>query len=312
MLPVPIRIEKDALPTDLVNRVKALNGARPVAFTSTLVMAWVVICGSIGLAEWIDTWWAKLLAILIIATRMNILGLLVHDQTHLAGYRNKFGDLIVNLFCGYPLLVLTVENYAQVHLAHHRDYFTRNDPDHQRKSGPDWTFPKTKLQFLKLAFSDLSGLNVIATIRGKRVEGGQVTFQRRGFNPKWMRPVYLLAIVGALVATGTWKLALLYWLLPLLTVMQLIIRWGAVCEHEYNHENGFVTETTPLIELKWWEKLVLPNLNFSLHIYHHYFPGVAFSELPKIHQMFIDAGLVDDKAVFHGYGAYLKHLTVPA
>ena len=25
--------------------------------------------------------------------------------------------------------------------------------------------------------------------------------------------------------------------------------------------------------------------------------------------MFVDAGLVDDKAVFHGYGEYLKYLT---
>lgn len=309
VLPIPIRIEKDSLPTDLVNRVNELNGAKPAPFTFALVMAWIVIFGSISIAQWIDAWWATLLAILIVATRMNILGLLVHDQTHMAGYRHKFGDLIVNLFCAYPLLVLTVEGYAQVHLAHHRDYFGKSDPDHLRKSGPDWTFPKTRLQLLKLALKDLSGLNVIATIRGKRVADGQVKFQRRGINPKWVRPVYLLTIIGILVATGTWKLALLYWLLPLLTVMQLIVRWGAICEHEYNHENGFVTETTPLIELRWWEKLVLPNLNFSLHIYHHYFPGIAFSELPKVHQMFSDAGLVDDAAVFHGYGAYLKHLT---
>jgi len=309
VLPIPIRIEKDALPPDLVAHVKALNGARPVPFTLALIMAWVVIFGSIFLAETIDTWWARLLAILIIATRMNILGLLVHDQTHMAGYRNKFGDLIVNLFCAYPLLVLTVEGYAQVHLTHHRDYFGENDPDHIRKSGPDWTFPKTRLELLKLALKDLSGLNVIATVRGKSIAGGQMKFQRRGINPKWVRPVYLLAIVAVLVWTGTWPLALLYWVLPLLTVMQLIVRWGAVCEHEYNHLNGYVTETTPLIELKWWEKLILPNLNFSLHIYHHYFPGIAFSELPKVHQMFIDAGLVDDSAVFHGYGAYFRHLT---
>ena len=309
MLPIPIRIEKDALPTDLVKRVQELNGARPAAFTFTLVMAWVVIFGSIILAEWIDAWWASLLAILIIATRMNILGLLVHDQTHLGGYRHKFGDLLVNLFCAYPLVILTVEGYAQVHLAHHRDYFGKNDPDHLRKTGPDWTFPKSRGQLLKLFLKDLLALNLIATMRGKRLEGGQVKFQRRGINPKWVRPVYLLAIIAVLIATGTWPLALLYWLLPLLTIMQAIVRWGAVCEHEYNNENGFVTETTPLIKLKWGEGRVLPNLNFSLHIYHHYFPGVAFSELPKVHQMFVDAGLVDDKAVFHGYGEYLKYLT---
>ena len=69
-----------------------------------------------------------------------------------------------------------------------------------------------------------------------------------------------------------------------------------------------MTETTPLIELSWWEQLLLPNLNFSLHLYHHYFPGVASSQLPAVHRLFKAAGLVDERAVFKGHAAYLRHL----
>ena len=309
VLPIPIRLDRSELPPELVESVHKLNGARPVRFTLTWVTAWAVIFAAIGAAEWIDAWWARLLAVVVIATRMNILGLLVHEQVHLLGYRHRFGDLITNLFCGYPLILLTVQDYAQVHLAHHRNYFTESDPDHIRKAGPDWTFPKTPMGLLKLALRDLSGINIFATARGKRVADGQVRFQRPGYNPKWLRPVFLLGVIAVLIATGTWPLALLYWLLPLLTVMQLIIRWGAICEHEYNREKAAVKETTPLIKLAWWERILLPNLNFSLHIYHHYFPGVAYGNLPRVHQLFVDAGLVDDQAVFHGYAAYLRHLT---
>jgi fatty acid desaturase len=306
MLPIPVEVERNAIPEDLRKAVEALNGARPVEFSMTFTLAWLVIFAAIAAAEWIDAWWATLLAVIIIGTRMNILALLVHDQVHLAGYRHRYGDLLTNLFCAYPLILLTVEGYAQVHLAHHRYFFTPDDPDHRRKSGPEWAFPKTKLELLRIVLRDITGLNVIALARGKRVEKPDEQFVRRGVSPKWARPLFLVTVTAILIGTGTWKLALLYWVLPLLTVMQLIVRWGAICEHEYNREGASVVETTPLIETKWWEKIVLPNLNFTLHIYHHYFPGVAFSVLPKVHRMFKDAGLVKEDAVFKGYGDFFR------
>lgn len=311
MLPVAVSLDRRDLPSALVRSVHALNGAQPRAFTTTLISAWAVIGLAVIAAESVGTWWATATAILLVGTRMNVLGLLVHEQVHLLGYRNRYGDLLVNLFCAYPLVLLTVQDYAQVHLAHHQYYFTDRDPDHLRKSGPEWKFPKTRQQLLRIAVTDLLGLNLIKLFRGKRVERRLEHFVRRGVNPIWLRPMYFTAIIGFLVMTGTWKLALLYWVLPLLTVMQLIVRWGAICEHEYGRPQTTVAESTPLIELRWWEKMLLPNLNFSMHVYHHYFPGVAFNCLPAVHRLFVQAGLVNEHAVFAGYGAYFRYLTTP-
>ena len=108
---------------------------------------------------------------------------------------------------------------------------------------------------------------------------------------------------------GAWGLFLVYWLLPILTVSQLIVRWGAICEHKYNLPGASVPESTPLIVLSWWERLLLPNLNFAMHPYHHFFPGVAFSNLPAIHAIYCREGLVDHANIFAGYGAYLCFIT---
>ena len=308
MLPAAVDVSRDSLPRDLVEKVHALNGSDPKTFTITLVAAWGVIIAAVYFAERVGTWWASLLAIVLIATRMNVLGLLVHDQVHMLGYRGRYGDLVVNLFCAYPLLLLTVPGYARVHLSHHRDYFTDRDPDHLRKSGQEWTFPKRPRELLSIALRDLLGLNLVKLIYGKNVERGLDKFVRRSVDPAWVRPAFLLAVIAAVAVTGSWRLIALYWLLPMATVMQLIVRWGAVCEHEYNHCGASVADTTPLIELSWWERMLLPNLNFSLHVYHHYFPGVPFSRLPEVHRLFCDAGFVNHAAVFRGYGAYLKYL----
>ena len=98
-------------------------------------------------------------------------------------------------------------------------------------------------------------------------------------------------------------------MLPLLTVFQIIIRWGALCEHKYNLPDAALEESTPVIKLSWWEKLLLPNLNFHLHLYHHYYSNVSWSNLPKLHEVFCEEGLVNEANIFNGYGAFFRALT---
>jgi fatty acid desaturase len=198
-----------------------------------------------------------------------------------------------------------------VHLAHHRDYFTPDDPDFVRKSGADWSTPKRPLDLLKLLLGDLSGINTIKLIRGKKVAANQAAFARRHRIPRWMRPLYFVALAGLLSLSGQWGNFLLYWVLPLLTVFQVIVRWGALCEHKYNLAGASVADSTPLIVLGWWERALLPNLNFAMHPYHHYFPGVSFSRLPSVHAIFEREGLIDGRHVFRGYAAYLRYIIRP-
>jgi fatty acid desaturase len=291
-------------------RVRALMGARPMAFLRELAFAWAVIIGAIAAAESIDSWWATVLAMLIVATRQNVLGLLVHEQAHHLGFVSRWGDLFVNLTAAYPLIVLRVGDYAQVHLMHHKHFFRENDPDFRRKSGEDWTFPMKRWRLLRLFARDLLGLNFGRTFKGKKMQGGKATpFRRKMAIPGWVHGAYLAGVVGVLVATGAWTLALLYWVLPLLTVFQVIVRWGALCEHKYNLRDAALEDATPVITLSWWEKLLLPNLNFHLHLYHHYFANVSFSNLPKLHDIFVEEDLVNEWNIYRGYAAFFRALT---
>lgn len=309
LLPAALKGDKQSLSPAAREEILALNGARPVAFSTELVLAWAVIVAIIAWANWMGTAWASVIAILVVATRQNVLGLLVHDQAHLLGFRGRFGDLAVNLSAAYPLLVLTVEGYAQVHLAHHRDYFTADDPDFRRKSGEEWSTPKRPGDLARIFIRDVLGINTLKLVKGKTAAAANPAFARRHRIPRWVRPAYLVSVAALLTVTGQWGNFLLYWVLPLLTVFQLIVRWGALCEHKYNLPGASVADSTPLILLSWWEALLLPNLNFAMHPYHHYFPGVAFSRLPQVHRIFARDGLVDERHVFRGYAAYLRFIT---
>ncbi|MBT9614421.1 MAG: fatty acid desaturase [Burkholderiales bacterium] len=285
--------------------IQALAGPRPIQFLTQAVLAWAIIFGSIYAAEQIGALWATLIAIFLVASRMNILGLLVHEQAHFLGFRGKWADLIANMLTAYPLMVLTIEGYAKVHLSHHRFYFTDKDPDLQRKSGPDWTFPMPGWHLAKLFLSDITGLSIVKLVRGKRLEAN--VFHRPHPIPKWVRPAFILGILGLITVFGAWKLFLIYWLIPLLFVFPVIVRLGAIAEHVYI-PGGDVAETSPLLIQQWYEKLLLPNLNFAMHPYHHWYPGVAWCHLPDIHRIYQRAGWVNEANVFHGYAHYLRHL----
>ena len=303
-----LRGDKHTLSREARAEITALNGKAPWAFLFQAGFAWVVIIAVISWAATAGSLWVSLLAIFIVATRQNILGLLVHEQAHCLGFKSNPGDLIANLLAGYPLLVLTVEGYAQVHLSHHRFFFTDKDPDFLRKSGPDWSIPMSGRTLARLLVTDLFGINLWKLIKGKKPEGELSAFQRPYRTPRGLRLGYYLAFALLFTLTGTWHLFLLYWLLPLLTVFQVIVRWGALCEHKYNLAGASVAESSPIIVQRGWEKLLLPNLNFSLHPYHHYFPGVPFSRLPKVHAIFQREGLVDERYAFQGYLSYLRYL----
>lgn len=296
---------KSHLPATSIDQIKALGGAETLHFMATTVTAWLVIACAVMVAVYAQSIVVSLLAVLVVATRQNVLALLVHDQAHLLGVRHRWGDLLVNLFVAYPLLLLTCEKYAQVHLAHHKHYFTDADPDHVRKSGPDWQYPKSRWDLVKLFAADLCGLSVVKFIRGKKQSFGTPT-DRQSRIPKWVQPAYMLALAGVLTALGGWKLFLLYWILPLATVFQAIVRWGAMCEHVYNAPGAPLELTTPLIVLPWWQKLMLPNLNFHLHVYHHQWPNVAWCNLPAVHEIYLQAGLV--KNTYAGFGDYMRRV----
>ena len=304
-LPPALEAEPSQLSPKVREQVQSMMGSDPVGYFGTLALTWATIAATVALAIWINHWAFSAVAVLLIGTRQNILGLLIHEQSHRLGLASKLGDHLTNLFCAFPLLI-TMEGYRRVHLKHHKFFFTDEDPDYLRKQGKEWTFPQKVRHFLLTLAKDLMGMNIARNFKGKRVDV-DARREHRG-TPIWVRLIEYALIAVALTLTGGWPYFLLYWILPLFTVMQVIVRFGAICEHKYNLINPSLGESTPMIQPRWWEMLILPNLNFNLHIYHHWYPAIPFRRLPEIHRLCQAEGLVKEENMFRGYVAFLRYL----
>lgn len=306
-LPVPLEEEaRERLSPEGREEIKRLMRADPLNFFFQLALGWGTIVSAILLAEYLESLWATALAVVFVATRQNILALLMHEQCHRIGFRSKWGDYLCNFTCAYPLLV-SVEGYRRVHLAHHQCFFTDKDPDYRRKQGKEWTFPQRAAELLKTLVVDLLGLNLWSAIKGKRASDGPAA-QQDTSPPLWVRGSYYALLALFFTWMNLWPIFLIYWFLPLATVFQVIMRWGAICEHRYNLIHPTLGESTPIIETRWWERLLLPNLDFTMHIYHHWYPAISHSKLLRVHDIFRREGLLKEENVFRGYGTYLRFL----
>ena len=304
-LPIAIVGEPSDLSESEQKSIRSMFGSNPNSFIGTLALTWMLIILAIGSGIYLNSWFANIALIFFIATRQNVLGLLTHEQVHRLGIRSRIGDVITNIFCSFPILI-SLQGYRQIHLTHHCKYFTESDPDYRRKQGKEWTFPQSARAFFLTLFCDLIGLSLVSTIRGKTPE--KSAYRKPAKPNTAFRLGFYVAVAAALTVTQTWTYFLLYWIVPIVTVLQVIVRWGAICEHRYNLVDPSMQESTPLITPRWWEALLMPNLNFSLHVYHHWYPSIPFNKLPQVHKIYVESGLVNKEHVFDGYIDYLMFL----
>ena len=310
--PLPATISPERrqqhLSAEARQQIARLNGPRPQRFLLEIGKIWATIAAAIMIAVYCHNILVSVAAIIIIGGRQNSLGLMMHEQAHYLGLKSRWGDLITSLLVCYPLLVVNVAGYARIHLTHHRFFFTDKDPDIIRKAGRDWAFPMTRGRLAWLFARNLLGLDIIQTIIGKNRKHTLPKLKRLGPTHGWTQVLFVIVLATVLTLTHGWAVFLIYWLLPLVTLLQAFVLLGAMCEHVYVKGVSLETSTAIIIPT-WWERMIFNDYNFFYHVYHHYFPGVAFANLPQIHDIYVREGLVREDRIFYGIYRYLGFLT---
>ncbi|MGB3502817.1 MAG: fatty acid desaturase family protein [Mesorhizobium sp.] len=267
--------------------IKRLSVLQPWKTAAALIGDWALIVIAIAVAEYTDSWWVYVPAIMVIGGRQHAFGVLLHEFAHFRFISNKnVSEWIADLFLAWPLLT-TLEGYRRNHLGHHRYLNTEDDPDWKAKLGSiEFTFPHE----MRFALFNLIGyFLLISTARDfKKLYTRLSKEERAAPRYRMIRLAYYLAIFGAVTYFGVWTEFALYWMVPYFTFFFMFMYIRSVSDHfgpTMNYEDEL--QSTRTVMPNFGEAFFFSPHNINYHIEHHLYASVPFYNLPELQRLLL-------------------------
>lgn len=281
----------------VVKQLSRLNPWRNVLAAAELIAALALTLTLVIL------WWnplSILAAILVIAAIQHALMVLAHDGAHYRLFAGRRANDALGRAAG-ALVGISMCSYRVVHRLHHNHLYERADPDLALIAG----YPRGRWYLLRRLLRDLTGITAYKNYAyffgapAKNAETGQAMRPLDDTSPALRQAALadrklvigvqlgLLALAGA---SGLWPYYLLFWVLPLLSPLQAILRLRAVIEH------GAVGDlTSPLTaarttRMPWLVSWLLAPFQVNYHIEHHLYPSIPHYRLKEAHRLLVAAG----------------------
>ena len=287
------------------DEVRALSRLSPLRATLSLAQTWTLVAGAAALA--LLTRGRPLHALAVVAAVVAIAGaqhqlaVLAHEAAHYRLFSRRWLNDLAGKLCAAPLGI-SMLTYRVVHRIHHNHLYEPLDPDLPLMAG----YPRGKYYLLRKLVKDLSGLTTLKNYSyfrgrpegrdagsGRPLDDTSPSLRAAARRDRRLALAVYLALFAAAIGLGYARWYLLLWVLPLITVLQAILRLRAVLEH------GAVEDTrTPLQAARtnfvpfylYW--ILFPH-DVHYHVEHHLYPSIPHYRLADCHRLMRARGLLD-------------------
>ncbi|WP_041297947.1 fatty acid desaturase family protein [Ilumatobacter coccineus] len=293
----------DVLPTDRLNeRGMATKGLRDelrrinnAANVLTVIGAVTVSFGSVILAGYVNTWWAYLLAFVVMARGHVGLNILGHEAAHRLLFSNRaVNDFVGRWILGYPTYQ-AMQGYRRAHFAHHRDEMGPEEPDLVLYSG----YPVPPDSWRRKLRRDATGVSAYKNFRGlwRAARGGALEARQ------------IIAVqavmLGASLAVMR-PLMYVVWIVSWSTLWRVSNRLRAIAEHGGMIRSKDRRLTTHVIRQSLIARIWMVPYNTGWHLAHHVDMGVPWRNLPRLHDELVASGWVIEELEYPSYRAFWK------
>ncbi|MCF8275736.1 MAG: fatty acid desaturase family protein [Flavobacteriales bacterium] len=267
----------------------------------TLIVAAVVVCVNF------DLWFLYLLSVIVIGSRMMGLWALLHDGHHNMLVRSKrLNRMLTEWFIAWPLFK-SLDEFDEQHSAHHRFLGGNGDPNFALTRYAEFQFPMSKTRLASILVKDLLGINFIYYRLLGLIKDPMVLLKKTS-NWSVQRAVYYVLLAVLITYFQLWLAVLLFWVLPLVTYFQFLIRVTLISDH------CFATSDTRLarsVQLSWVEQFLLVPHNLNYHYEHHHYGGIPCYNLKQLHlKLALSPGYFDDSDFSRGYLDVFRKVTL--
>jgi fatty acid desaturase len=272
----------------------------------SVITNWGLVFASFALVASVPNPLTILFALAVIGTRQLGLSVLMHEAAHRTLFKNRtLNDVAGNWLCAYPVWS-DIGPYRRYHLQHHAKNWTSEDPD-MNLAMP---FPVTWASMRRKIGRDLSGQTAWKRVQYvlKRDLGG-LNIQQFGGNDSWrnLRGVAItnLVLLAVLAASGHPALYLL-WLGAWFTTHHLVVRLRSIAEHAMIPDPNDPLRNTRTTVARWWERLLIAPNYVNYHLEHHLIMTVPHYNLPRMHRLLRERGVLEGACVAQGYLGVLR------
>jgi fatty acid desaturase len=267
----------------------------------SLAVDWVLVFASFALVARLPNPPSVLLALAVIGTRQLGLAILMHEAAHRTLFRNRaLNDWAGNWLAAYPVWS-DLGPYRRYHLQHHAKNWTDEDPDLMLAA----PFPVTRASMWRKILRDLTGRTAV-----KRVAFTIGRYRAGSFGWEGLRGVAITnAILLAMLAAAGHPALYLLWVVAWATTHHLVLRLRSIAEHAMVPEPGDPLRNTRTTLASWWERLLVAPNFVNYHLEHHLIMTVPHYELPRMHALLRDRGVLDGACVEKGYARVLALAT---
>ena len=305
-----------ALPKELVQELTRRSAWR----ASAAVLAdFAVLAAAIALAL---AYWPNPLvlvpAILIIGTRQHTLFVVAHDAAHYLLYERRWLNEVVGRVCAM-LQGLSMCTYRVIHRLHHNNLYGALDPDTALHGG----YPRGRMYLVRKLLKDLAGitawktyayflggapaLNTATNIAVRTLDDTSAKLRTEARHDR-NAVIFLHVMVLFVFAISGYLLQyLVLWALPLVTVVQAILRLRAIAEHGATTDfSSPLTAARTNLAPAWLRWLIFPH-NVNYHVEHHLYASVPQYNLRRLHREMTARGMLQGAEVI-GFRATLSKI----
>ena len=292
----------NALSREEIQELRQMHDWRSWA---SLIIDWGLVGASFALVAYAPNPLTIIVALAVIGTRQLGLSVLMHEGAHRTLFANRtLNDVVGNWLCAYPVWS-DLHPYRRYHLQHHAKNWTADDPD-LRLAMP---FPVTRASMRRKIWRDLTGQTAWKRVKYVLQRDLRLNVDQFGGNGSWrnLRGVAItnLALLGMLTACGYPALYLL-WIGAWFTTHHLIVRLRSIAEHAMVPDPNDPLRNTRTTVATWWERLLVAPNFVNYHLEHHLVMTVPHYNLPRMHRLLRERGVLEDACIASGYFSVLK------
>ena len=272
----------------------------------TLASTWGLVFAAMALVAWKPNPLTVIVAIFVIGARQLGMAVIMHEAAHRTLFRNRrLNDWAGNWLGAFPIWSST-DAYRPYHLKHHAKNWTEDDPD-LRLATP---FPITTASFRRKVLRDLTGRTGIKFARFAWKRDVSLFVPDGESRPDGGRRFRGMLITNgcmlAMLTLAGHPLLYLLWPAAWLTTYTLVTRFRSIAEHSMVPDPSDELRNTRTTVARWWERLLLAPNRVNYHLEHHLMMTVPHYNLPRMHRLLRERGVLDHALVVTGYYGVLR------